>query len=65
MEVINHCLDKNLSHPVEIMNLQNLQNELVQGRALDIFDVSNVDDSLTNVIMVERAKLIKTGLAGA
>ena len=63
MEVINHCLDKNLSHPVEIMKY--LQNELVQGRALDIFDVSNVDDSLTNVIMVERAKLIKTGLAGA
>ena len=59
-EVINQCLDKNLSHPVEIMKY--LQTQLVQGRALDVSDVSNFDDGLTNFIMVDRAKLIKTGL---
>ena len=60
VEVINHYLDKNLSHPVEIMKY--LQSKLVQGRALDVFDVPNVDDGLTNFIMVDRAKLIKTEL---
>ena len=60
VEVINRCLEKNLSHPVEIMKY--LQSQLVQGRALDVSDVSNVDDSLTNFIMVDRAKLIKNGL---
>ena len=39
-----------------------LQSQLVQGRALDVSDVSNVDDSLTNFIMLDRTKLIKTGL---
>ena len=36
VEVINHFLDKNLSHPVEIMKY--LQSQLVQGRALDVSD---------------------------
>ena len=39
-----------------------LQSQLVQGRALDVSDVSNVDDGLTNFIMLDRTKLIKTGL---
>ena len=38
MEVINHCLAKNLSHPVEIMKY--LQSQLVQGRALDVSDIT-------------------------
>ena len=33
VEAINHCLDKNLNHPVEIMKY--LQSQLVQRRALD------------------------------
>ena len=56
VEVINHCLDKNLSHPIEIRKY--LQSQLAQGRALDVSNVSNVDDGLTNFIMVDRAKLI-------
>lgn len=54
VDVINYCLDKHLSQPIEIMN--NLQSHLVQGRTLDVSDVSNVDDSLTNFIMVDHAK---------
>ena len=42
VEVINHRLDKNLSHPVEIM--KHLQSQLLQGRALDV-SVSNVNDA--------------------
>ena len=40
VEVINHCLDKNLSYPVEIRKY--LQSQLAQGRALDVSNVSNV-----------------------
>ena len=36
VEVIIHFLDKNLSHPVEIMKY--LQCQLVHGRALDVSD---------------------------
>ena len=54
VDVINYCLDKHLSQPIEIM--KNLQSHLVQGRTLDVSDVSNVDDSLTNSIMVDHAK---------
>ena len=43
VEVINHRLDKNLSHPVEIM--KHLQSQLFQGRALDVSNVSNVNDA--------------------
>ena len=43
VEVINHRLDKNLSHPVEIM--KHLQSQLLQGRALDVSNVSNVNDA--------------------
>ena len=39
-----------------------LQSQLVQEKTLDVSDVSNVDDGLTNFIMLDRAKLIKTGL---
>ena len=60
VEVINHRLDKNLSHPVEIM--KHLQSQLFQGRALDVSNVSNVNDGSSNFIMIDRAKLIKAGL---
>ena len=43
VEVINHRLDKNLSHPVEIM--KHLQSQLFQGRALNVSNVSNVNDA--------------------
>ena len=43
VEVTNHRLDKNLSHPVEIM--KHLQSQLFQGRALDVSNVSNVNDA--------------------
>ena len=43
VEVINHRLDKNLSHPVEIM--KHLQSQLFQGRDLDVSNVSNVNDA--------------------
>ena len=39
-----------------------LQSQLVQVRTLDVSDVSNVDDGLTNFIIVDCAKLKKTGL---
>ena len=39
-----------------------LQSQLVQVRTLDASDVSNVDDGLTNFIIVDCAKLKKTGL---
>ena len=51
MDVINYCLDKHLSQSIEIM--KNLQSHLVQVRT---FNVSNVDDSLTNFVMVDHAK---------
>ena len=55
VEVIDHCLNKNLSHPVEIIKY--LQSQLVQGRALDVYDVPNVDEGLTKFIIIGRAKL--------
>ena len=55
VEVIDHCLNKNLSHPVEIIKY--LQSQLVQGRALDVCDVPNVDEGLTKFIIIGRAKL--------
>ena len=55
VELIDHCLDNNLSHPIEIMKY--LQSQLVQGRDLRCLDVSNIDEDLTNFIMIDRAKL--------
>ena len=34
-----------------------LQSQLVQGRDLRCLDVSNIDEGLTNFIMIDRAKL--------
>ena len=44
VEVINQCLDKNLSNPVEIMKY--LLRQLVQERALNVSDVSNIEGYL-------------------
>ena len=60
VEVINHSLDKRLSHPVDIMKY--LHNQQFQGKTVDISDVSNFDDGLTYFGMVDPAKLITTRL---
>ena len=60
VEVINHSLDKRLSHPVDIMKY--LHNQQFHGKTVDISDVSNFDDGLTYFSMVDPAKLITTRL---
>ena len=42
--------------------LRFLQKELVQGRSLEVTDVSVHDNKPTNLIMVDRSNLIETGL---
>ena len=45
---------------VEVIN--HCLDKLVKVRGLDVSDVSNFNDGLTNFITVDRAKLIKTEL---
>ena len=60
VDIIEHCQTKDLNNPVEI--LKYMQTRLVQGRPLEIEDVTQCISRATNFIMVDRSDLINTGL---
>ena len=60
VDIIEHCKTKNLNNLVEI--LKYMQTRLVQGRPLEIEDVTQCISGATNFIMVDRSDLINTGL---
>ena len=60
VDIIEHCKTKDLNNPVEI--LKYMQTRLVQGRPLEIEDVTQCISGATNFIMVDRSDLINTGL---
>ena len=60
VDIIEHCKTKDLNNPVEI--LKYMQARLVQGRPLEIEDVTQCISGATNFIMVDRSDLMNTGL---
>ena len=60
VDIIEHCKTKDLNNPVEF--LKYMQTRLVQGRPLEIEDVTQCISGATNFIMVDRSDLMNTGL---
>ena len=60
VDIIEHCKTEDLNHPVEI--LKYMQTRLVQGKPLDIEDVTQCTSGATHFIMVDRSDLMNTGL---
>ena len=56
--IIQYCKKQDFHNPVEI--LKYLQENLVQGRPLEIADASQCIDGETNFIMVDRSNLLNT-----
>ena len=56
--IIQYCKEQAFHNPVEI--LKYLQENLVQGRHLEIADASQCIDGETNFIMVDRSNLLNT-----
>ena len=56
--IIQYCKEQDFHNPVEI--LKYLQENLGQGRPLEIADVSQCIDGATNFIMVDRSNLLNT-----
>ena len=56
--IIQYCKEQDFNNPVEI--LKYLQENLVQGRPLEIADASQCIDGETNFIMVDRSNLLNT-----
>ena len=55
--IIQYCKKQDFHNPVEI--LKYLQENLIQGRPLEIADASQCIDGETNFIMVDRSNLLK------
>ena len=60
VDIVEHCKSKDLNNPVEI--LKYMQTRLVQGRPLEIEDVTQCISRATNFIMIDRSDLINAGL---
>ena len=60
VDIIEHRKTKDLNTPVEV--LKYMQTRLVQGRPLEIEDVTQCISGATNFIMVDRSDLMNTGL---
>ena len=58
INIIQYCEEQDFNNPVEI--LKYLQENLVQGRSLEIADASQCIDGETNFIMVDRSNLLNT-----
>ena len=58
--IVQYCKEQDFNNPVEI--LKYLQENLVQGRPLEIADASQCVDGQTNFIMVDRLNLLKTAI---
>ena len=56
--IIQYCKEQDFHNPVEI--LKYLQENLGQGRPLEIADVSQCIDGATNFIIVDRSNLLNT-----
>ena len=59
-DIIGHCKTKDPNNPLETFKY--MQTRLVQGRSLEIEDVTQCISRATNFIMVDRSDLINTGL---
>ena len=59
-DIIGHCKTKDPNNTVEI--LKYMQTRLVQGRPLEIEDVTQCISRATNFIMIDRSDLINAGL---
>lgn len=59
-EIINHCLDKDITNPVEVLRIA--QNKIVTGRALEVKDPSSSDEGLTNYILINRKEVFKSAM---
>ena len=57
-KVAAYCTAQNINNPVEILRC--LQRELVIGRPLEVTDVTQCTEGLTNFILVDRDKLLST-----
>ena len=58
--IAKHCIQNDIVDPVEI--LRYFQKTFVTGRNLEISDPSQVCESLTNYILVDRANILTTSL---
>ena len=59
-EVINHCLDHDITNPVEVLRIA--QSKIVTGRALEVKDPSSSDEGLTNFILVDRKAVFQSSM---
>ena len=58
--VSKHCIVNEILDPVKI--LQYFQRQFVRGRELEVTDITQVCEGLTNYILVDRANILKTSL---
>ena len=58
-ELIHYCSANDISNPVEILSCY--QSMFVQGRALEIKDLSVCEEGNTNVIFIDRGNVLDTG----
>lgn len=60
-EVINRCLDHDITNPVEVLRIA--QSKIVAGRALiEVKDPSSSDEGLTNFILVDRKAVFQSSI---
>lgn len=59
-DVINHCLDHDITNPVEVLRIA--QSRIVTGRALEVKDPSSSDEGLTNFILVNRQEVFQSAM---
>lgn len=59
-EIVEHCISNAVQSPVEILRFA--QKHLIQGRSLEVVDITVNDDRPTNFIMVDRSNLLETGM---
>lgn len=58
--VVEHIQLNNIDYPVEM--LRHLQSVMVEGRQLEIQDVTETLEGDTNLIFVDRGRVLETGL---
>ncbi|KAL5007947.1 hypothetical protein ScPMuIL_013528 [Solemya velum] len=57
-QAIQHCVFEDIANPVEI--LKYMQSIIVTGRRLEVDDISQCNEGLTNFILVDRSNILET-----
>lgn len=57
-QAIQHCVSEGIANPVEI--LKYMQSIIVTGRRLEVGDISQCNEGLTNFILVDRSNILET-----